>query len=198
MFNPNKKLEIIFIALLGSILSFGQNISELDSIPKFRNFHWGETLKNVESEESAHYAQSFIGFGEYILSYYGNILDFRTMIDYTFKDSILIEGSYTIQTTNSNFSESFNKIKGLYISNLGKPSYWASAYPDSSFHFENTSEAKQCRGPELYWEYCNGFIGIISEKYRDDISITILYAHNKTIAEYGKYLPFPHEYFPIN
>ena len=156
----------------------------------------GESIKNVESLELAHYAQTYFGFGECILSYYGNILDFSTMIDYTFKDSILIEGSYTIHT--KNFPSTFSKIKKFYTNQLGEPSYWATAFPDSSFQFKDTSETKQCRGPELYWEYCNGFIGIISEKYEDDITITILYAHNKTIAEYGKYLPFPREFHPLN
>ncbi len=196
MFQPKQILKIIFITLFFSTYSFTQNISELDSIPKFRNFNWGEKIKNVEAQETAHYAQTYIGFGEYILSYYGNILDFEAMIDYTFKDSVLIEGSYTIQA--NNFSDTFNKVKEFYINKLGKPNYWASAYPDSSFQFKNTSEAKQCRGPELYWEYCNGFIGIISEKYEDEITITILYAYNKTIADYGKFLPFPREYYPMD
>lgn len=180
----------IMLLMLGINL-YSQISTELDSIPRFRGINWGSSIETVKALELASYQQSYIGFGVYILTYHGQILDQHTKIDYVFEDNILVEAFYTIDV--ESFPENFQSVKELYFNKLGIPNYWASSHPDTSIDWALKGDEQFCRGPEIYWEFCNGFIGLISEKFKDDISISILYCHGKTIAEYGKFVIYPYE-----
>ncbi len=40
-------------------------------------------------------------------------------------------------------------------------------------------------GPSFYWEFKNGFIGLISQKFKEEITLTILFASDLTVDEYN-------------
>ena len=42
-----------------------------------------------------------------------------------------------------------------------------------------------CIGPSFYWVFKNGFIGLISQKFKEDITLTILFASDLTVDEYN-------------
>lgn len=184
------KLLIILI-LLGSKF-YPQDFSGLDSIPKFRGFDWGESLKNIESNELSDYKQTFIGFGVKTLSYSGKIAELDADIDYVFENNVLTEGMYIIKVEISLFDEIIEKIKNYHFEKLDIPHYWSSSHPNSKIDWSKVEENGICRGPEIYWEYCDGFIGIIAENFKDDITITILYVKGKSINDYGKYVKYPY------
>lgn len=183
--------SLIILLLLVSNL-YPQGYNDLDSIPKFRGFDWGETLENIKSKELADYKQTFIGFGVNTLSYSGKIAELDADIDYVFENDVLSEGIYIIKVELSFFDEAFEKIKNYYFQKLNIPHYWASSHPNSKINWNDTVENETCRGPEIYWEYCNGFIGIVAEKFKEEITITVIYVHQKTIQSYGKYVTFPY------
>jgi hypothetical protein len=180
---------ILFVILIESYL-YAQNFNQTDSIPKFRSFYWEESFNDVKSREIAKYMQTYIAFGESILSYHGEIADCEARIDFVFIDGILVEGHYIIEV--DSYEETNEKIKDYYFKKLGTPNYWASSHPNSKIAWIG-DENEICRGPEIYWGYCDGFIAIIAEKYMKEITITIIYAHNKTIQEYGKIVTYPYE-----
>jgi len=184
-------ISIICIFMQIGSIAFSQTFSRLDSIPKFRGMEWGETIKDIKSKELAKYGQTFIGYGESIISYFGEIASHETIIDYVFNDNILTEASYNLDV--EDFTPTFESIKNHYINKLGEPNYWASLHPKFVGNWKGDEENGLCRGPEIYWEYCNGFIGIIAEKYKEDITLTVLYVHNKTILDYGKLVTFPYK-----
>lgn len=186
----NSAISKLFILLLLWECTYSQVTTQVDSIPNFRSVEWGESIDGVRSMEIAQYDQSYIGFGVYILTFHDKHLGYESKIDYVFDDDKLIEAFYTIET--KSFISDYKNIKDYYIKRFGKPSYWASSHPDASIDWAWENEEDYCRGPEIYWEFCNGFLAIISERYKETISITILYAHNKTIEEYGKFVIYPY------
>ena len=42
-----------------------------------------------------------------------------------------------------------------------------------------------CMGPSFYWVFKNGFIGLISQKFKEEITLTILFASDLTVDEYN-------------
>jgi hypothetical protein len=40
-------------------------------------------------------------------------------------------------------------------------------------------------GPSFYWVFQNGFIGLISQKFKEEITLTILFASDLTVDEYN-------------
>ena len=100
-----------------------------------------------------------------------------------------LEGLFEIEV--DSFEIVYEKIKEFYIRKLDYPIYWAGSHPNTEVNWEGDSKGL-CRGPEIYWEYFDGFIAIIAEKYLDEITISILYAYDKTIVDYGKYVTFPY------
>lgn len=179
---------ILFFVIGSNLYSQVQTL--VDSIPNFRGIEWGQSIEGVRSLELAKYDQSYIGFGVYILTYHGNHLNYDSKIDYVFEEDVLKEAFYTIET--KLFTETFESIKEHYINRFGRPNYWSSSHPDATINWVFESEEDYCRGPEIYWEFCNGFLGIISEKYKASITITILFVHNKTIEDYGKFVVYPY------
>lgn len=182
-------IKLIFFFAVGSCL-YSQEPTQIDSIPNFRGIEWGESIQGVRSLELAKYDQLYIGFGVHILTFHDTHLNYYTKIDYVFEEEKLKEAFYTIET--ESFEETFQNIKASYINRFGRPNYWSSSHPDASINSVFESESDYCRGPEIYWEFCNGFLGIISEKYKETITITILFVHEKTIEDYGKFVVYPY------
>lgn len=175
------KLFLIFISVFS--YSFSQNTNETE-LPGFRNFEWGVSPEKVKENESARYLQTFSGFGTYVLSFRGDFLQLNSRIDYSFKDSMLVEGSYQIGT-DFTYETDFIKIRDHFTKLYGKPAYWAITKFDSKPRWIKQSDLGSFRGPELFWEFEDGFIAIQSSKYIEEITITVLYVHNQEISEYG-------------
>ena len=185
----------VFLTLFFSLEYFSQNLGKLEYLPEFRGYKWGERFLDVKAKEVAPYLQTTFGFGQQILSYKGRIAGHKARIDYVFKDKQLVEGIYEIKV--DSFETSFEKIKQYYIDKLDHPIYWAGAHPLTKINWVGNKNGL-CRGPEIYWEYFDGFVAIICEKYKEEITISILYVYDKTIADYGKYVTFPYKVISEN
>lgn len=175
------KLFLIFIF----IISYGFSQKAKDNkLPLFRNFEWRSSPENIKENETARYLQTFSGFGTYALSFRGEFLELNSRIDFSFKDSMLIEGSYEIES-DFTYEENFIKIRDHFTKHYGKPKYWAIRKFGSGQRWIRETDLGTFRGPELFWEFDNGFIAIHSSKYIEEITITVLYVYNKKIEEYG-------------
>lgn len=153
-------------------------------LPQFRNFEWETAPEIIRKNESARFLQTFDGFGVYAISFRGDFIGLNARIDFTFKDKKLVEGSYQIQSDLS-YEEDFIKIKN-HLSNLyGKPKFWAIRKFDSDYPWVKETDLGTYRGPELFWEFENGFIAIHSSRFIDEITIKVLYVYNQKIGEYG-------------
>jgi len=174
---------IILICFVGNFQP--QNIIDsTQTLPEFRNVKWESSISEVREIETARYLQSFAGFGIEALSFKGNIAGLDTRIDYTFTEDKFTEGSFIIISEDS-FRENF-QILLSYLKNLyGTPDYRSGLLYTADSVWIKLTDTGLFRGPSLYWEFGNGFIGLISEKFKEEITITILYAYNKTIEEYS-------------
>jgi len=173
-------VSVSFVADL-SALSFPDSILTL---PEFRNVKWGCSLRNVEEKETAHYLQKFSGFGIEALSYEGNIVGMNARIDYTFKNKKLTEGSYTV-ISKYNFVEDFRTLLSFLKNHYGKPEYRSGPIYTSDSVWIKTDDFGTYLGPAFYWLFEDGFIGLVSEKFKEEISITILFVHDLTVDEYN-------------
>lgn len=183
------KIYIFIIIIFTN--SYSQQYGKFEKLPEFRNFIWGESIENVRSIELLKYMQESMGFGEEVLSYYGKITGIDARVDYVFKSGKLVEGIYEI--TVENFDDEFEKVKTHFINKYDYPIYWANAHPNTNINWTDSDKNGFCRGPEIYWDYVDGFLAIITEKYNEEITITILFAHEKTIKDYGKYVKYPYQ-----
>lgn len=172
---------LVFICVTTSV--YPQN-SNQKNLPEFRNFKWDAAPDTIKENETARYLQTFSGFGSYALSFRGEFLNLNSRIDFSFKDSLLVEGSYEIKC-NFSYDEDFLKIKEYFTAQYGKPEYWAIRKFDAKPRWIKESDLGAFRGPELFWEFDDGFIAVQSSKYIEEITITVLYVHNKKISEYG-------------
>ncbi|MFC2103196.1 hypothetical protein ACFLSS_02085 [Bacteroidota bacterium] len=175
---------------LGIFACFVTNIyalSVLDStqsMPEFRNIKWGSLLIEVEEQETERYLQTFSGFGVEALSYKGNIAGLDARIDYTFKSDKFLEGSYTINSSDS-FRNDFQTLL-IFLENLyGRPGYSSGKHYKSDSVWTKRNDLELFRGPSYYWAFSNGFISLIAEKFKLEITITILYGYDQTIEEYN-------------
>jgi len=159
-----------------------ETLKELDG---FRNSAWGCTADEIKAVETELYMQSFTGFGIYALSYTGSIAGLRARIDYTFKNEKLVEGSYTVEPE-GNFENDFNKLSDVLISEYGKPSFKAGPSVDSVPVWIKANEYGSFKGPELYWQFSNGFIALVASKFEEKITLTVLFSNNKSIEDYNK------------
>jgi hypothetical protein len=182
-------LVISMVALFNSE-DKSQNSNKYEYLPEFRGSKWGLTVSNIREIEKEPYLQTTIGFGQKIVSFEGEIAGFRARIDYVFKENKLVEGMYQVKA--DSFKNVFESLKEFYIDKLDYPVYWSVSHPNTEIQWKG-DENGLCRGPEIYWEYLDGFIAIISEKYKGEFTISILYVHEKTIADYGKYVLFPYK-----
>jgi hypothetical protein len=168
------------IALALFIFIFiGKNIF-CQELTGFRNAPWGSSVNEVKNMETESYMQSFQGFGIYAISYKGKVAGLTAWIDYTFINDKLIEGSYLFEPP-GNFGDDFNKLRIFLVSGYGNPDFRAG--PDSIWI--KVTDYGRFKGPELYWQFNNGFIALIASKFNDEITIIILYS-NRSIEEYNK------------
>ena len=151
----------------------------------FRGYNWGISLDYVKSTETKSYLQSFHGFGIDALSYKGDIAGLTARIDYSFKDGKLFEGTYTINPEDE-IKSSFNKLEKYLIDEFGKPNFRSGRLINSDSIWVKVNDYDKYKGPELFWKFSKGFIGLIASKFEDDITITVLYSKNNSIEEYGQ------------
>ncbi len=184
--------KIIVLTFICSSVVLSQNNSEKKKLPNFRGFDWNSKIEFVKENENASYMQSFSGFGVFALTYNGKFGDYNSRIDFTFKDNSLTEGSYVITT--DNFFEDFVKIRDMLINDLGKPNFWAKSKLSSNNIWIKKNDFGDFYGPELYWQYGDGFIGMLSEKSEDETLITIVYFYQQTIEDYGVQSVNPYDF----
>ena len=139
----------------------------------FRGVPWGSKMDKVKATETESYMQLFHGFGIDALSYKGYIAGLTARIDYSFKDGKLFEGTYIINSSDD-YKIDFNKLKGFLIGKYGKPDLRAGLSIESDSIWIKVTDYGKFRGPELYWKFNNGFIGLIASKFEDDITLTVL------------------------
>lgn len=151
----------------------------------FRNALWESSINEVKSIETEHYLQSLEGFGIYALSYKSRISGLTTRIDYTFKNGKLIEGSYTFHPA-GDFRSNFNKLEDFLIAEYDEPDLKAGPLIESDSVWAKVSEYGRYKGPELYWQFSNGFVALVASKFEDEITLTILYTNNQSIQEYNR------------
>ncbi len=179
---------IILISLFFSSNS-AQNKSNKDSVLKdFRGIEWGASKIQVKSMVSDYYLQEFSGFGVEALCYKGTIAGFSARIDYNFNNDKLVDGLYSIESGPS-FREDFISLKNYLINEYGKPDFKVATDTDSSSVWIKENNYGKYRGPEFYWSFNNGFVGLHAAKFKNDITITVLYVQGKTVEEFNrKYL----------
>jgi len=153
-------------------------------LPEFRNANWGCSLRDVEERETAQYLQTFSGFGIEALSYEGNIAGLGARIDYTFKNKKFTEGSYTVISKDT-FREDFLTLLSFLENRYGKPGYSSGPFYTSDSVWIKINDFGMCIGPSFYWVFKNGFIGLISQKFKEEITLTILFASDLTVDEYN-------------
>ena len=154
------------------------------SLPEFRNVKWNSSLKEVKEKETAHYLQTFYGFGIEALSYKGKIAGLDTRIDYDFKNKKFTEGSYRI-IADDDFKEDFLTLLNFLENQYGKPELRAGPLYTSDSVWIRTNDYGMFIGPSIYWVFKDGFIGLISQKYKEEITLIVLYAYNTTVEEYN-------------
>lgn len=178
-----KTLKIFLLFIFITSLSLPQNVKE-KRLPLFRDFEWKTNPETVKDKETSRYLQTFSGFGVYALSYRGEFLGISSRIDFSFKDSLLVEGSYILRSDLS-YKNDFIKIRDYFSKQYGKPKYWAIRKINDAPLWIKETDLGTFRGPELFWEFDDGFIAIQSSKYIEDITITVLYVYDKKINDYG-------------
>ena len=151
----------------------------------FRGNDWGSSLAEVKSNETKNFLQSFQGFGIDALSYKGDIAGLNARIDYSFKDGKLFEGTYIINPDNDT-REIFKKLQEFLIDEYGKPNFRAGQSINSDSIWMKIDDYGKFKGPELFWKFNNGFIGLIASKYEEEVTVTVLYSNDKSIEEYGR------------
>ena len=154
------------------------------TLPEFRNVKWGSSLNDVEEKETAHYLQTFSGFGIEALSYKGNIAGLDARIDYTFKNKKFTEGSYTVIPKDT-FREDFLTLLSFLENRYDRPGYSSGPLYTSDSVWIKINDLGLCIGPSFYWVFNNGFISLISQKFKEDITLTILFVSDLTIDEYN-------------
>lgn len=182
-FSKSNLYLIISFFFIADLQAFTFTDSTL-TIPDFRNVKWGSSLEDVKEMETARYLQTFSGFGIEALSYEGNFAGVEVRIDYTFKNKKLTEGSYTVISEN-NFREDFQTLMGSLENDYGSPGYSSGRLYTSDSVWIKINEYGYFIGPSFYWVFPNGFISLISEKFKDEITLTILFIPDLSIEEYN-------------
>jgi len=154
------------------------------TLPEFRRIKWNTSLNEVKEKETAYYLQTFHGFGIEALSYKGKIAGLDARIDYDFKNKKFTEGSYRV-ISDDNFKEDYSTLFNFLVNLYGKPGRRSGFLYTSDSVWIKTNDYGIYAGPSLYWEFKDGFIGLISQKYKEEITLIVLYAYNVTIEEYN-------------
>ena len=171
--------HVIFFTVIYSSLTGNQ-----DSLQGFRGIPWKSSPEFVRENESARYLQSFIGFGTYALSFRGRFAGYTMRIDYSFQDNKLIEGGYILDEPDD-IIISFNTIERELTKKFGLPDYWANSRIGSGNIWIKVNEFGKYNGPQLYWEFSNGFIALHAGRFKDKITITVLFVTGKRISQYN-------------
>ena len=156
----------------------------IQTLPEFRNVKWGSSISDVEERETAQYLQKFTGFGIQALSFEGNIAGLDTRIDYTFKNKKLTEGSYTV-ISKGTFRKDFLTLLSFLENRYGRPGYRSGPLHKSDSVWIKINDYGMYIGPSFYWVFNDGFIGLISEKFKEEITLTILFASDMTVDAYN-------------
>jgi len=178
-------ITLILISLF-SLSNFSQNkLSKERLLKDFRGIEWGTPKNKVKSIVKDYYLQEYSGFGIEALCYKGKIAGLEARIDYNFKNNKLVDGLYSINP-NSSFHKDFITLRDFLIKEYGKPEIKIGPDIDSSAVWKKENNYGRFRGPELYWSFKNGFIGLHASKFKDDITINVLYVEGKTVEEFYK------------
>ena len=166
--------------------SFAKDLPDSTLVfPKFRNISWNTSIEVVKEKESAYYLQEFSGFGIVTLSYKDKIAGVEARVDYTFKNDRLIEGTYIIKPGDS-FKKIFVLLSEYLRKEIGKPDYRSGPLYSSDTLWIKENDYGRFSGPSFYWVFIDGFISLLSQKFEDDITVTVLYAHGSSIENYAK------------
>ncbi|MFC2085433.1 hypothetical protein ACFLS9_10270 [Bacteroidota bacterium] len=183
-------MKLLYLLIILLSVSQSKNISAQDNAEQqldgFRNIKWNSSIKDVKSQETETYLQTFSGFGKYTISYISEIIDLKTRIDYSFEENKLIEGSYVIESDLSEFLEKYINLREFLIKEYGLPDYYSGTKINSDSNWVKETEYGKYKGPELYWAFSKGFICLHGSRFEEDVTITILYAHDKSIFEYSE------------
>lgn len=179
----------ILITAACSFLFFQSDLSAQQNsygkqLTGFRDFNWGSSIENVRGRENAFFSQSFEGFGKYVLSFNGDFFERNAGINYTFVNDSLTQGSYVFEMDLDEFKEEFKDIHLRLKKIYGSPRFRSGPLISSDSLWTPITIYNTFRGPQLYWKFENGFIGMIPERDENEISISILFVGNRSIEEY--------------
>ena len=74
-----------------------------------------------------------------------------------------------------------------YLRNqFGKPEYRSGPLYNSDKIWIKENDYGSYLGPSYYWILKDGFIALLSQKFEDDITISVLFAHNSSIGKYAE------------
>lgn len=182
------RTKIIFIIVLCSVSSEALSYTSKDStraMPEFRNIPWSSSIKEVREKENAYYLQNFSGFGVTALSFKDKLAGIEARIDYTFKNDQFTEGAYIIKPGNL-FKNNFVHLLEFLTVQYSNPEYRSGPlYTLDTFWIKENNYGR-FSGPAFYWVFNDGFISLLSQKFEDDITITVLFVHGSSIENYAK------------
>ena len=151
----------------------------------FRNIPWGASMGEVRGKEKAQYLQRFEGFDITAISFKDNIAGIEARIDYTFKDDKLTEASYIINAGDF-YKRDFVELLKFVVQKFGQPEYRSGKGYNEDSVWVKENEYGSFSGPSYYWEFKNSFIALISQKFKDEITIMVLFVNGSSIGEYAK------------
>ncbi len=174
---------VILISLFFSSILPQNRTAVSKTMPKFRGVEWGASIDKVKSTEREKYLQDYSGYGLKAVCYMGSIAGLDARIDYNFKDGKLFAGTYTL-SPGSSFLSDFKELRSFLIQKYGKPDMKFGPGIDSSTVWIKENNYGRYRGPELYWKFKNGFVGLHSSRFKNDNTISILFVEGKTVEEF--------------
>ena len=163
------------------LIIFSQTDSELTG---FRNSPFGSSPGEVKHSESASMLQSFSGWGIYALSFEGRFAGRDSRIDYTFVHNKLIEGSYILEP-GDDYLNVFKLCRTEISKEYGRPHNWAVAEINQNNIWQKKNNFELYDGPQLFWLFTKGFIVLHSSKFKNKITVTILFSGKEGIGDYN-------------
>ena len=178
-------LTFFVINAFGNTFPFVSIPDSSRTLDGFRNIPWGSSMKEVREMEEAHYLQTFYGFGITAISFKDYIAGIEARIDYTFKDDKLTEASYLINPGDF-YERDFVELLKFVAQKFGQPEYRSGKGYNEDSVWVKENEYGSFSGPSYYWEFKNSFIALISQKFKDEITIMVLFVNGSSIGEYAK------------
>ena len=163
------------------LITYSQFDHELSG---FRHISFGSSPAEVKSREPAPSLQSFSGWGIYALSFQGRFAGTKARIDYTFIENKLIEGSYIIEPGDE-FREVFQVCREEISEEYGKPNSWAVADIKQESIWKKINDFGLYEGPQLFWLFSKGFIALHTSKFKQKITITVLFSGREGVGDYN-------------